>query len=47
MAWLRLFSFTGVALIGALFGTVVQALLALRSLQRQEPLARSAVTPTT
>lgn len=44
MAWLRLFSFTGVALIGALFGTVVQALLALRSLQGQEPLARSAVT---
>ena len=44
MGWLRFFSFTGVALIGALFGTLVQAVLALRSLQSQEPLARSAVT---
>ena len=44
MAWVRLFSFTGIALVGALFGTVVQAVLALRSVQEQEPLARSAVT---
>jgi len=44
MDWMRFFSFTGVALIGAMFGTVVQAVLALRALQSQEPLARSAVT---
>ena len=44
MDWMRLFSVTGVSLIGAVFGTVVQARLALQALQSQEPLARSAIT---
>ena len=41
--WTRLLSFSGVALVAALLGTVVQAILALRTLRAQEPLARSAI----
>lgn len=41
--WIRLVSFSGLALIAALFGTSVQAVLSLRALQAQEPLMRSAL----
>lgn len=41
--WMRLLSFSGVALVAALLGTIVQAGLAVRALQAHEPLARSVV----
>lgn len=44
MTWLRLFSFTGLALLGAIFGTVVQAALTLRAAREHDPLGDSAVT---
>lgn len=42
--WLRLVSFTGLALICAVVGTVVQALLALHAARELDSLAGSAIT---
>lgn len=41
--WMRLVSFSGVALVAALLGTVAQAILALRRVRAAEPLAPSAI----
>lgn len=44
MTWMRLISFTGLALAAALLATVAQAVMAMRAWQEGDPLAPSAVT---